>query len=78
MKFFYVVLKHVLCNMCGCTMAGQRLHGCCPVLDHEFRSSIGVALLDHEFGPSVEVGPFSELQNAFFGGSNFTSPILDR
>ena len=26
MKFFYVVLKHVLCNMCGCTVAGHRLN----------------------------------------------------
>ena len=43
-----------------------------------FGPSIGVALLDHQFGPSVGVELFSELQNAFFGGPNFTSPVLDR
>ena len=47
-------------------------------MDHEFRPSIGVAFLDHEFGPSVGVDLFSELQNAFFDGSKFTSPVLDR
>ena len=62
----------------GWTAAEQQPGGCWPVLDHEFGPSIGVALLDHEFGPSVGVGLFSELQNALFGGPNFTSPVLDR
>ena len=62
----------------GWTTAKQQPRGCWPGLDHEFEPSIGVALLDHEFGSSVGVGLFSELQNALFGGSNFTSPILDR
>ena len=47
-------------------------------MDHEFVPSIGVALLDHEFGPSVGVGLFRSSKTHFFGGPNFTSPVLDR
>ena len=64
MKFCYVVLKHVLCNMCGCTVPEH-------LLDHEFGPSIGVALLDHEFGPSVGVGLFFGAPERTFWRSKF-------
>ena len=59
-------------------MAGSSRAAVFGFLHLWFGPSIGVAFLDHQFGPSVGVERFSELQNALFGGPNFTSPVLDR